>query len=155
MDKFARRNFQSDGALSPTPSDSSVAGGTGTAPNLLSTFPCAPAEGQQCLLLAPLAQKGSPRVNSERGAKGLTGPRVLPRNSCCEANRAQPAQSVHGKEHFQAPCKKPSGQSDTEKMKLLILRAITSSRAGPSSSSLVVTHHLGILVFSPGTPEVR
>lgn len=82
---------------------------------------------------------------------------VLLMKSCCKVNKAQPAQSVHChklKEHFQALpnkktlCKKHRGQSDTKIIKLIILRAITNSRTGPSLNSLVNAHHLDILVFS-------
>jgi len=61
---------------------------------------------------------------------------VLPVKNCCKVNKAQPAQSVHCqklKEHLQALpnkkalCEKLKGQSDTEIIKLIILRAITNS----------------------------
>lgn len=123
-------------------------------------------------------QKAFARVRSEQGLSNgetavgrkwinrasLARCHVLPVKSCCKVNKAQPAQSVHChklKEHFQALpnkkalCKKPRGQSDTKIIKLIILRATTNSRTGPSLSSLVNAHHLDILVFSPQTPEVR
>lgn len=121
-------------------------------------FACAPSK--------PDLTDGEPAAGRKwNNQTSLARCHVPPMKSCCKVNKAQPAQSAHChklKEHFQtlhkkkkALCKKPRGQSDTEIIKLIILKVIINSRTDPSLNSLVNAHHVDILVFSLGTPEVR